>query len=133
MPGQFFKNLRQPVSSSIHSNSRLKKRAKLKTKFKRNSFLTSATRNAMTIQDIPRNVEEFKPILFHMNHVNKKMKQKNPFTNLYLFKDYLFIVSIDGKIITLYDLPDHCKGLYQKIKDYKDMRARLKSMSQTSG
>lgn len=118
MSAIFFPNLKHPIRSSVHGTTRLKHRAGFKTKRQRLDFIKAASLASFSLQDIP-NISQFKEIRETMKNVIKKSLKKNPYCNIYFFKDYFLIISVSGKIITLYDVNPKLKGSYDKIAKFK--------------
>ena len=114
-----FQKSYQPISLSLHSITRLKKRINLKSKEKRNRFIRGAARNGLLLSNIPK-IDKFKPFLSYMSKMYKKNSKRNPFCKLYVYKEYILVVSIEGVIVTVLNIPEEYNGVYDKIVSYNN-------------
>lgn len=113
----YFPKMNYPVSLSLHASIRMKQRAGLNSKKKRNEFLRRAAKGSLTVSDIPRQ-EEFVPLLLYLRNVSKNVQKKNKFCKIYFYKDYIFVISIEGVVITFLKVDEQYYGMYDKIKGY---------------
>lgn len=105
------------IRPSKHSSKRIKQRAGGKTKKKRSKFVHGVYSKGLTIKDIPK-CTEFLPFIQYMRKEVAITKKKNPLCDVYLYKDYLAIVTITGTIITVLNIDKEYNGIYDKIYGY---------------
>ena len=102
---------------SKHSSKRIKQRAGGKTKKKRSKFVHGVFQKGLMLRDIPKRAELL-PFIDYMRRQVAIVKSKNPFNNLYLYKDNFVIVSLTGTIITVLNIDKEYKGYYNLIYQY---------------
>lgn len=113
----FFPKLNMPIRLSQHAALRLKQRAGLNSKKRRTEFLKKVAKSALTLSDIPLN-EEFSPLIIYLRQVYKKVRKKNIYCMIYLYQQYIFIVSVDSVIITVITVEEPYEKSYQRVKEF---------------
>lgn len=102
------------IKSSKHSSQRIKQRAGCKTRKKRSKFINGIFRKGLRIKDIPNKIDLL-PFIYYMKGKAAVMRKRNPYSQLYLYKDYFAIVSLTGTLITVLNVDKEYKGTYVKI------------------
>lgn len=120
-----YRSIFNRTTLSKHSIRRMKQRADLKNKKRRNKFVRNVTRNGICLKDIPRH-PKFKSIFHYMKHMCKKAHDKSPFCKVYLYKDFIVPISVDGVIITCFKINKDYTNSFYEITEYKN---RLKEYS----
>ena len=135
----YFPKLKYPIKLSKHAELRLKQRAGLNSKKKRSEFMKKASREVMTLSDIPRS-EEFRNFIFYLRQVYKNVRKKNIFCMLYFYQKYIFIISVEGIVVTFLTMDSVYEGEFDKIikfRNYDDSEQSVEEQdrlnSETSG
>jgi hypothetical protein len=111
----------------------MKQRAGLGTKKKRTEFMKKASRGVLTLSDIPR-CEEFLPLTFYLRQVYKSVRKKNMFCMLYFYLKYIFVVSVEGTVVTFLKVEPEYESYYDNIMKCKESELLEKDLSsETSG
>ena len=112
-----FPKIHYPVYLSKHSMSRLKQRAGLNTKQKRESFLKAAAKNSLTLSEIPKDVAEFTSFAHYMRKLQYKIRERDSSCRAYLYKEFFLIISFDGIVVTVLNVEGY-PGIYEEIVNY---------------
>lgn len=115
----YFPKLKYPIKLSKHAELRMKQRAGLGTKKKRTDFMKKASRGVLTLSDIPR-CEEFLPLTFYLRQVYKSVRKKNMFCMLYFYLKYIFVVSVEGTVVTFLKVEPEYESYYDSIMKCKE-------------
>ena len=62
--------------------------------------------------------EEFSPLIIYLRQVYKKVRKKNIYCMIYLYQQYIFIVSVDSVIITVITVEEPYEKSYQRVKEF---------------
>ena len=115
----YFKSIHTKVRISRHAAIRLKERAGLNTRLRREKFISKAGKNALSSSMIPQSV--FPEFFSYLKSIadNSKKRTGDDCTVL-LYMDYLLVVSrFHGDIVTVLNIDPKYKGYYYKIMAYK--------------
>ena len=116
----YFPKLKYPIVLSKHAELRMKQRAGLNTKKRRSEFMKKASKGVMTMSDIPRCNDEFSPFILYLRQVYKNVRKKNLFCMLYFYSKYIFIVSVEGTVITFLTVDPQYENTYKEIQKYNE-------------
>ena len=116
----YFPKLKYPIVLSKHAELRMKQRAGLNTKKRRSEFMKKASKGVMTMSDIPRCNDEFSPFILYLRQVYKNVRKKNLFCMLYFYSKYIFIVSVEGTVITFLTVDPQYENIYKEIQKYNE-------------
>jgi hypothetical protein len=108
----------------------MKQRAKLNTKSKRKKFLRAASKGCISFPDLPKGVAEFCSFISYMKRMSNKVRGRNTFCYLYLYKDYFLIISVDGLVITILNIDEGYYGIYDQIVKYLEAEEEEKAEEQ---
>lgn len=109
-----FKKSYGPTTISNHCASRMKTRAKLKTKTKRREFVSKAAKYSLLLEQIPK-IEGFRSFyLYFRRLVNAELK-KGKYRTVYFYKDYFLIVNSCGMVITILNVDKEFNGIFSLI------------------
>jgi len=109
--------IKTDIKTFSHSYTRIKQRAKLKTKEDVKNFLKGVSRNGIPFSKIPK-TKEFSSFFFYIKNIKEKCNKRHLFNNLYLYKDFIILVSLEGNILTVLNVDKRFEGMYDKIKSY---------------
>ena len=115
----YFPKLKYPIKLSKHAELRMKQRAGLNTKKRRSEFMKKASKGVLTLSDIPRS-PEFHPLIFYLRQVYKNVRKKNIFCMLYFFEKYIFIVSVEGTVVTFLSMDPPYDSMYDSVISYEE-------------
>lgn len=107
---------------SKHCANRMKLRLNMKSPLRRRKFMNRAKDKALLVADIPT-VDLFYNLI---NYLKKLTWSNTPFSSrkiklnnqVYLYKDFILIISDNNTAITILEVPLEFKGLYEDIVKY---------------
>ena len=82
--------------------------------------MKKASKGVMTMSDIPRCNDEFSPFILYLRQVYKNVRKKNLFCMLYFYSKYIFIVSVEGTVITFLTVDPQYENIYKEIQKYNE-------------
>lgn len=107
------------INTATHAYSRIRHRVGLKSKEDVKKFLKKVVKYGLPFSKIPKNVPEFHSFLGYLRRIkNKKDNQKYLNTRIFIYKEYIFILYLDGYITTVLNTDKEFKGMYDKIIKY---------------
>ena len=114
-----YRSIFHRTTLSKHSIRRMRQRANLRNKKGRNRFAKDIIRYGLCLYDIPRH-PRFTSFFYYMKHMCKKANNKSPLCKVYLYKNYIVPISIDGVIITCFEVKEDFKQMFDEIVEYKN-------------
>jgi hypothetical protein len=66
-----------------------------------------------------------------MKHMCKKANDKSPLCKVYFYKNFIVPVSIDGVIITCFEVKDDFKQMFDEIVEYRNKLKDSKNITET--
>lgn len=123
-----FRSIYHRATLSKHSVRRMRQRANLKNKKGQNKFRRNVMKNGICLKDIPRH-PNFKSIYSYMKYMCKKAHSKSPFCMVYLYKDFIVPVSIDGVMITCFKVDERFNTIYDEIVEYRKINREYKEIN----
>ena len=82
--------------------------------------MKKASKGVMTMSDIPRCNDEFSPFILYLRQVYKNVRKKNLFCMLYFYSKYIFIVSVEGTVITFLTVDPQYENIYKEIQKHNE-------------
>mgnify|MGYP003400631455 CR=1 FL=1 len=113
-----FPKIHHLVSASLHCEKRMKQRANLKTRQKRNAFVRKAAEECFCPSDVPTDDIRFASFLGYLNHIRRRVHDLNPSCKVYIFREFFLIISDEGVMVTIYKISDDYKNIYEDLKAY---------------
>lgn len=111
-----FKNAYGPIYISNHCVSRMKSRAKLKTKDKRRVFIARAAKHSLLLQQIPK-IEGFREFYLYFKRIVANEVKKSRDRDVYFYKNYFLIVTSFGTVVTILNIDKEFNGIFDDIKE----------------
>lgn len=108
------RSLCKRIKLTHHSSQRLRERVGLKTKKKREDFAREVSKKGILLYEIPKN-PKFKSFKNYMWKEVVKTKDKDPYCKVYLYKQFFVIVSLTGVIITVINILDQYRTIFDEI------------------
>lgn len=103
------------IKISQHFNQRLKNRLSIKKEKHRHKFIKNIADSAISIYNIPQE-GEYDNFYSYMYNKMRSIQRKNLYTFLVLFKQWFVVTSVDGVLITIFEVEDQYKDIYSFIK-----------------
>ena len=116
----YFPSIHTKIRISRHAATRMKERAGLNTKPRRERFVKKAAKSALTLSMIPQSA--FPEFFSYMKYIttNSRKRSEDDCTVL-LYMDYFLIVSrYHGDIVTIINIDPKYKNYYARITQYRN-------------
>lgn len=101
------------IKVGTHFNQRLKNRVQIKKEKSRHKFVKKVAESAISIYNIPQ--DEYNEFYSYMYKKMRSIQKRNLYAFLVLFENWFIVTSVDGFLITLFQIEKKFKDIYFSI------------------